>query len=316
MRDFGINEKMTPSVLQDACDVSILVVGFNSSSFLGSAIGSIGGATLRHSYEVRFVNNGTDDSEDTVLGLFPDVIVLPSIGNIGFGAANNYLARDAKGAWILLLNPDTRLEPFAIDLLLEAVEQDGEFGILGGLSISRAGRPLAMSRLEFPTLRRILFKGIGKGDAPLPPFNAQEVFEADAVSGGFMLITRDWWDRLGGFDERFFLYSEELDLCCRLRQLGGRVGLVAAARVMHDVGSGEPANPSRTLFMMRGSATFYRKHFSAPYAHACLLAHWASCAARFFIGSLLAPFDSGWALKARSMRGVTLRPLSWYRGYR
>ena len=302
-------------VAQDLCDVSILVVGFNSSAFLESAIGSIDRAVSRHSYQVLFVNNGTDRSDEAIVDRFSATTVLPSVGNIGFGAANNYLASEAKGAWILLLNPDTRLEPFAIDLLLEAAESDGSFDILGGLSISPTGKPLAMSRLEFPTLGRILSRAVGKRGPPLPLGDAEEIMKVDAVSGGFMLIRRDRWDDLGGFDEQFFLYSEELDLCHRLRQRGGRVGLVAAARVMHDVGSGAAANPARMLLMKRGSATFYRKHFPAPYAHACLAADWASCAVRFAIGSLLAPFNSRWARTAQSMRGVTLRPQSWYRGY-
>lgn len=306
---------MTGSDESLCCDVSILMVGYNSRPFLQAAIGSVERATTRHSYEVRFVNNGTDHSEDMIRDRFPDAAILATRGNIGFGAANNYLAREATGAWLLLLNPDTRLEPSAIDVLLEEAEADRSFAILGGLSMSPAGEPLAMSRLEFPTLSRIFRGAIGKGGAKLPPADAPGVFEVDAVSGGFMLIDRDWWDRLAGFDERFFLYSEELDLCRRMRDLGGKVGLVPAARLMHDIGSGDPASPARMLLSMRGSATFYRKHFSAAYARACLFAHWLSCAGRFVIGSLFAPLNRRWAVAARSMQGVTLRPWSWHRGY-
>ena len=306
---------MTATGGSQCCAVSILVVGYNSAQLLECAIGSVSPAIKRHSYEVRFVNNGSDASEDMIRDRFPEVAIFPTRGNIGFGAANNYLAREAKGARLLLLNPDTRLEPSAIDILLDAAEADRSFGILGGLSISPAGEPLVMSRLEFPTLARILRGAIGKGGAPVLPPDAPGIFEVDAVSGAFMLIDRDWWDRLGGFDERFFLYAEELDLCLRLRQLGGKVGLVPAARVMHDVGSGEASTPARVLLSMRGSATFYRKHFSPAYAQACLLAHWLSCAVRFVVGSLLGPFSARWARVGRSMRGVTLRPGSWYVGY-
>ena len=306
---------MTDTEPADCCDVSILVVGYNSRSFVDGCIGSVDKATHRHSFEIRFVNNSTDLSEDLVRSLFPDVAVLPTRGNIGFGAANNYLASEAKGRWLLLLNPDTRLEESAIDRLLDASKGDRSFGILGGLSVSRKGEPLAMSRLEFPTFARSLRGAIGKGGAPLPVPDSSAVLEVEAVSGAFMLIDRHWWNRLGGFDERFFLYAEELDLCWRLRQLGGKVGLVSGARVMHDVGSGEPASPARVLLSMRGSATFYRKHFSATYTGVCLFAHWLSCAGRFVVGSLLGSFDMRWSAAARSMRGVTLRPWSWYKGY-
>ncbi len=306
---------MTKPATSVACDVSILIVGFRSRAFLAKAIGSIGNAASQVAHEVRFVNNSDDDSEQQVIEQFPSVIVVPSRGNIGFGAGNNYLAQGAKGRFLLMLNPDTVLEPNAVDILAAAAEAAPEFDILGGLSVDQNGQGLAPSRLEFPTLGSILRGIIGQGSLPLPDSQSSAPVPVDSVSGAFLLIRREVWDRLGGFDERFFLYAEELDLCRRLIAQGGKVGIVPQARVLHDISSGEPHSPSRVLYSMRGAATFYRKHFSPPYAFACLLAHWASCFGRFAVGGLLSPFSPRYAAISRGMREVSLCPWLWMRGY-
>lgn len=295
--------------------VSILIVGYNSLAFLPDCFGSIEQAARRHAVEIRFVNNGSDASEDWIACHFADAEVLPTRGNIGFGAANNYLSQAARGDFLLLLNPDTRLEPSAIDHLLEAALANPQFAILGGLAVSPAGVPLASSQLVFPTLGEILRGAIGQGGYEVPDMTSGETCEVDAVSGGFMLINRQSFAQLGGFDARFFLYAEELDLCWRWRKLGGKVALVPAARVMHDVGSGEAASPARLLLSMRGAATFYRKHFAFPLSHICLAAHWLSCALRFVAGTLTGPFSHHGRNLRQAMRDVALKPWTWWAGY-
>jgi N-acetylglucosaminyl-diphospho-decaprenol L-rhamnosyltransferase len=297
--------------------VSILVVGYNSQPFLADALDAVPLAAQRSDCEIRFVNNGDDRSEEFVGARYSNAVVLPSHGNIGFGAANNYLAREATGEWLLLLNPDTILEPHAIDIMLDQAKSQPEFGIIGGLSVSRKGDALAMSRLEFPSLGSIFRGAIGLGGGRQLPVSDTKILQVDAVSGCFLLIRRRTWEELGGFDERFFLYAEELDLCRRLHNSGGMVGIAPGARVVHDVGSGNAGAPARLLFSMRGSATYYRKHFSPAYAHACLLLHWLSCAGRYVAGSVLSPFNRRYKALALAlaMREVTLKPWLWYGGY-
>jgi N-acetylglucosaminyl-diphospho-decaprenol L-rhamnosyltransferase len=298
------------------CAVSVLVVGYNSRAFLTDAIGAVGPAAQHHSYEIRFVENGSDNSEAMVGELFPHAVILPSQGNIGFGAANNYLAQGAAGDWLLLLNPDTELEPHAIDALLQAAQKNPEFGILGGISISRSGEALPISRLSFPTFGSVLRGAVGLGSVPLPPATAAEIVQVDAVSGGFMLISRKVWDRLGGFDERFFLYAEELDLCRRHGAIGGKVGLVLAARMIHEIGSGDPSAPLRVLYLMRGTATYFWKHYGRAYALACVLVLWLSFVCRLAVGALFQKHNPRCAVWARSMRLVALKPWLWLGGYR
>ena len=130
-----------------------------------------------------------------------------------------------------------------------------------------------------------------------------------------MLIARDAWQALGGFDPRFFLYAEELDLCRRAAAGGWRTGLVPGARIFHDVGSGAPRSPARLVLQMRGIATYYRKHLNVLEARLCLLLHWLGCIERLAVAGLRAPFDRRQAMAARAFARVALCPQRWVGGY-
>ncbi len=236
-------------------------------------------------------------------------------GDIGFAAGNNYLARAAKGRWLLLLNPDTRAYPGAIDQLISAGDANPDFKVLGGVTVDRCGTRLEVSELHRPTLGRLirrllrikpLAKAGGPGNGP---------FAAEAVSGGFMLIDHAAWMALGGLDERFFHYAEELDFCARIADAEGRIGFVPEARVYHDVGSGNSHSPARLLYLLRGTATYYRKHFSAPVACACLLVDWLVCAQQFAGSIVLSPVSRRYRRISSSWRDAALRPWLWLGGY-
>jgi N-acetylglucosaminyl-diphospho-decaprenol L-rhamnosyltransferase len=301
---------------QDQCDVSILVVGYNSARHLDACMGSIAGAIGSYSHEVLFVNNGTDDSEALVADRYPDVLFKESKGNIGFAAANNYLARQARGRWLLLLNPDTELTSHAIDNLLDVAERHVEYVILGGLIVAAGDHPQSLALLEFPSLSSIGRGIVGRASRRISLEKGLEVIPADAVSGAFLLVRHETWINLGGMDSTFFLYSEEMDLCRRAKLAGNGVGLVPSSRVHHDTGSGDIYAPARMQYQMMGNAHFYRKHFSAPYAWACLLLHWISALTRFVLGGLLIWRDPRYGQMSKGFRDPALRPWSWMGGYR
>lgn len=295
--------------------VSILVVGYNSRGHLGAALGAIAGACARTPCEVLFVNNGDDDSEAFVAASHPEVRMLPSCGNVGFAGGNNYLASHARGEWLLLLNPDTRLYPGAIDTLLDAAAKRPEFSVLGGMTVGANGADIVSSSLHFPTIATIA-RGIWGGQPRRPASrDAGQVIPVDAVSGGFMLVSRGLWDRLDGFDEGFFLYAEELDFARRATDSGARIGTVPAARMYHDIGSGAARSPVRTLYGMRGAAHYYHKHFSPAYAWTCVGLHWIAGLARFVAGGLLGWKGRRYRKLREAFAPVVLRPWTWVRGY-
>lgn len=307
--------KQGKSMTDEAIETSILIVGYNSRRYLEKCLSSIPGASKRNRWEVIFVNNGTDNSVPYLAEAFPDVEIVPSRGNVGFAAANNLLARRARGKWLLLLNPDTQLEPDAIDLLLDAAQSYSDFQILAGATYTGDPPRLAVPPTVLPNLWD-LTKGV-IGIQPKPTDLAgQGVVDVESVNGGFMLVNAGMWERLGGMDEGFFLYTEEVDFCKRCLEAGGKIGFVGESRIHHDLGSGTNLSPERIRFMATGSAHYYRKHFARPYADLCVLMLWLSCLARFIIANLFRWKDERYGRMARAFAFVALKPRRWFLGYR
>ena len=296
-------------------DVSILIVGYNSSAYLDRCIGSIAPAIVKHSYEVLFVNNGTDESENLLAACHPRVRVFESQGNIGFAAANNYLADHASGRYVLLLNPDTTLYPDAVDILVDAAIQNPHFEVLGGITVGDDGTPEVRAQVVLPSLTTILRGLIGRAGQSVDLDPLASIVEVDALNGGFMLIRRECWFKLGGLDEAFFLYSEELDFLKRLRDRGGRVGQVSGSRIYHDIGSGEVYSPARVRFRATGNAHYFHKHFSTPYAYTCVALMWLEMMARHWGGRLLGVKNERYARMSRGFADVVRTPWTWMWGY-
>ena len=296
-------------------DLSILIVGYDSSSYLAGCLGSIAGSISDHSYEILFVNNGTDGSENLVRSAFPQVRVLESLGNIGFAAGNDYLADHAHGRWLLLLNPDTRLYPGALDALLDTAALHSEYEVLGGVTMTGEGEPQMLSRLELPsffTLLRALVIGAARPTLFQP---ASELLEVEALNGGFMMVRRDCWARLDGFDRDFFLYAEELDFFKRLKDAGGQAAQVVNSRMFHDFGSGDVFSPGRIRFLTTGNAHYFHKHFAPPYAYACVFLMWVIALKRYLGGAILGARSSRYARMSRGFAQVAKAPWTWMRGY-
>lgn len=299
-----------------AVDVSILIVGYNSLEFLTDCLTSIEKACSRSHPEILFLNNGTDESEAFVQSHFPAVKVLPSEGNVGFAQANNRLATHASGRHLLLLNPDTKLMPHAVDLMVECADRMPAIGVLGALTLNEHGVPEEMALAALPSLSRLLGSilriGLPKSIDP----GLRGPVEITAVSGGCMFVRRDVWDSLGGMDQDFFLYTEDLDFCQRYISAGGKIAVLPESRVMHHVGSGQSFSPVRRRFMLFGNATFYHKHFSRPYAFACLFVLWAAYASRYVAGIILGRFSSGYKKMAEAYRFGAIYPQKWVGGYK
>lgn len=298
-----------------AFDLSILVVGYNSLGYLDACIGAIPAAARSASFEVLFVNNGTDGSEEFLRHAYPDVRILESRGNIGFAEGNNYLARHAQGQYVLLLNPDTKLYPGAIDSLLDAARAHPAFAALGGITVGLDGQPEPLANMELPTLRTMLRALAGRASRNMAFDAATPIIEADAINGGFMMVERACWERLGGMDGAFFLYAEEIDFFKRLKQTGRKVGIVPASRIYHDLGSGEVNSPTRKFYLATGNAHYLRKHFPPLQAHLCIFIYWLVLSGRYASGQLLAWKGPRYRNKARAFKKLALRPWTWMRGF-
>lgn len=299
-----------------AVDLSILIVGYNSIEYLDECMSSISRAINQYSYEILFVNNGTDHSEEFVRKQHPQAKILPSLGNVGFAAGNNYLAKYSGGRWLLLLNPDTTLYPNALDILLDNALRHPEYQVLGGTTVAADGSPHLAANIVLPSFGSILRGLIGKAAREIEFTAGNNLLELDAVTGGFMLVERDCWMEMGGLDESYFLYAEELDFFKRLKVNGGRVAQISDSLIYHDTGSGDIYSPNRVRFQMTGNAHYMHKHFSKPYAYACISLLWFASLVRYGGSRVLASKNEKYARMSRGLAPVVRAPWRWMQGYR
>jgi N-acetylglucosaminyl-diphospho-decaprenol L-rhamnosyltransferase len=225
-------------------DVSVVIVSYESRELLTRCLSALaadeGGAASR---EVIVVDQASGDGTAAWLEAeHPDVRLVALEENVGFGAGNNRGAELAQGRWLLLLNSDAFVRPGAIDELVRFAEARPEIGAAGPRLLWPDGR-LQRSCRRFPTVFRLateflylrklaprsrILNGFYCGE-----FAHDEPRRVDWVTGACVLVRRELYERLGGFDEAFFLYSEEVDLLYRAAQTGAETWYDPAAEVVH-----------------------------------------------------------------------------------
>ena len=215
-------------------------------------------------------NNSDDGSAEMVKEDHPWVRLVPSATNMGFGRGCNVAARSALGRWILLLNPDTEVHPGSMDAMLDMARRHPEGAIFGGRTVDPEGRLDPRSCWGAPSLWSTACFAFGLARV----FPRSRLFDPEAmgwygrdterevgvVTGCLLLVGRDWWSRLGGFDERYFMYSEDTDLSLRARAEGGRVLVTPHATVSHVVGASS-TRADKLVLVLTGKVTVARSHF-------------------------------------------------------
>ena len=248
-------------------------------------------------------NASTDGTADAIEREHPEAVVLRLGENRGFSFATNTGIRLGSGDHVLALNPDTRVTEGALDTALDAAEEHDRVGVVGVRLVREDGSFDHAARRSFPTVLGALghFTGVGRraGAAPgLAQYRAPDVErgQVDAVNGAFMLLRRTAVEEVGLFDEGYWLYMEDLDLCWRLRERGWLTWYEPSATVVHVKGgsAGRYRRPAADIAFHRGMARFYRLHY-APGRNAL-----ANAAVYAGIGAKL-----GWSL-ARSAAGRRL----------
>ena len=206
--------------------LSILVVSYNTRELTLACLESVYAQTTDLDFEVIVVDNASEDgSAKSIADAFPQVKVIESVENLGFARANNLAARSASGEYLLLLNSDTVVLDRAINRILNFARVRPEAGIVGGRTVfadgslnasSCHGRQTPWGLFCLGTGLAAVFRGSRWFDPEsLGSWQRDTVAEVDAVSGCFLLIRRELWEKLGGFDESFFMYGEDMDLCLR-----------------------------------------------------------------------------------------------------
>ena len=220
-------------------------------------------------------NASADGSADDIAAEFPEVTLIRLAVNVGWGRAVNRGAVASTGRHLLLLNPDAAPVGHPVAVLARFARQHPEHGIYTGRTLhadgtddmySCWGLPTIGGYVGFATGLSTVFKGSAVFNPEgLPGYDRRSVREVPAVSGCSMLIERDLFNRLGGFDPQFFLYSDDIDLCTRAAALGARPVVVPEAAVVH-VGGASSSSEGQRIKILRGKATYVRRHWSRPRA--------------------------------------------------
>lgn len=255
--------------------LSVIIVNYNTGEELGRCLSSVADELVGVAWEGIVVDNGsTDGSDEAVARFAPRVTLLRSPENLGFGRAINQGVTMTSAPLVLLLNPDARLLPGAIEPLVADLRRHPECAVIGPAIINQDGSPQGSARGD-PDIATGLF---GRStlltrlfpNSPLArrnvlvapePEPGESSVEVDWVSGACMLGRRQAFDRVGGFDERFFLYWEDADLCRRLRGAGFTIRYRPGAHVVHSVGrSSQTVGPLAIRAFHRSAYLYYTIH--------------------------------------------------------
>lgn len=250
-------------------DLSIIIVSWNVRELLRACLHSIDSRRYKLAVEVIVVDGASSDgSPALVREVFPWVKLIACNENVGFPRGNNIGLAEANGRYLLLLNPDTEIKQNALPVLVDYLAQHQDVGLVGPQLLNSDGS-IQSSRRRFPTLVTALFESTWlESVAPqrvLRHYYAQDlpdnqISDVDWVTGACMLTRREIFDTIGGLDEAYFMYSEELDWCRRIKDAGWRVVYYPAAQVLHHVGkSSEQAVTARHIHFQRAKLRYFRK---------------------------------------------------------
>ncbi len=223
--------------------VDVIIVAFNSGDWLARAVRSALAASAVAL--VIVVDNASSDQSTASLPMDSRILVLHNEVNLGFATAANLGCRAASAANVLILNPDCVLGREDVSALLAARAAQTDVGIISAQLLNSDGSPQLQSLRRDPTPKRAIAESLGccAEGIHIPAPAERSVVEVEACSGALMLLESPVFEALGGFDERYFLHCEDLDLCRRVRQLKLRVLVDTRVRVAHDKGTSSSAVP-------------------------------------------------------------------------
>jgi hypothetical protein len=264
-------------------DLGIVIVSWNTRDLLRACLQSVQASVGDFTYRVIVVDNASSDgSVDMVRQVFPDVTVIANAENLGFPAANNQGFRalgleqgcgDDTPRYALALNPDTEVPPDALRDMIAYMDADPTIGVAGPKLVLLDGSLDMACRRSFPTPEISFYRMVGLsslfprsrrfGRYNMTYLDPDTEIEVDSVVGAFMLVRRAAIQRVGLFDDVFFMYGEDLDWAFRIKQAGWRVMYNPRVTVKHVKRAASRQSPRAQREFYRAMLIFYRKHYRA-----------------------------------------------------
>ena len=258
-------------------ELSIIIINYNVKEFLQNLIHSLQKAALKINHEIIVVDNASDDgSVEFIREKFPYIKLIVNQTNLGFSSANNIALQAAKGKFLLLINPDTIVSEDTITKMIEFFDRYPDAGLAGCKILNPDGSLQLACRRSFPGPWTSFCKVTGLSTLfpksrlfaryNLTYLDENSTYEVDAISGSFMMLKKEVYEKVGGFDEQFFMYGEDLDLCYRIQKNGYKVYYYAGTQIIHYKGeSTKRSGLDETKYFYNAMNLFVKKHLSSFY---------------------------------------------------
>lgn len=255
-------------------ELTVIVVSFNTRKLTIECLEALYTESAGLEMQVIVVDNASEDgSADAIERNFPDIELIRLEENIGFARANNLAGEHARGEWILLLNPDTVVLDRAIPRLLEYARQQKRPMIYGARTLfpdgslnptSVWGRPTLFSSFCFASGLTALSRWVPVFDREsMRGWSRDTTRPVDIVSGCFLMLPREVWEKLGGFDTSFFMYGEDFDLCLRARSMGVSCMFYTESSLIHYGGASAQPQGDKVIRHLRAKQALMQKHWPA-----------------------------------------------------
>jgi len=249
--------------------LSIIIVTYNSAKYIRECLQSISQTMGELKSEIIIIDNNSTDQTLELVQYSGNLHIIKNDSNMGFAAAVNQGIEQSQGDLILLLNPDTETEKNSLQKLINFIQSDRKVGIAGS-RVLNPDKTLQYSIGRFPTVINLIIDRIPFLNTIFPAYferrhrKYQNVQYPDWAAGPYLLIKREVIEKVGGFDEDYFMYMEEVDLCYRARKAGWRTAFCPDAEVIHyDLGKSEKNRYNKTIYQRLGLLLFFKKFYSS-----------------------------------------------------
>lgn len=239
--------------------LSIIIVNYNGKKFIKDCIDSINKNLHFLSYEIIILDNDSkDDSCNYIKENFPEVRLIESKINHGFGKGNNEAVKFANGKYLLLLNNDTILLD-NLDSIFDLLEKENEIGVVG-INMLNGNKKYLNAAGVFPNFKTMFqFKKLYNLNNDFKTGNfSKNRYEVDWLCGSFLFLKKDTYVKIGGFDEDYFMYVEDVDFCKKIADLGLKRIFISNLSYIHFVGFNSNKNP----LLVKGFKIYIKKHFN------------------------------------------------------
>lgn len=262
--------------------LTISIVNYNAGEYLQNCLSSLEKIKKEVDFDVFIVDNASiDGSIEKAEKRFKNFTFIKNEKNIGFGAAHNIVLKKAKTPYVLTLNPDCEIPKDTLSFMLRFMDENSSVGLSTCKVVKANGKIDIASHRGFPTPKASFYYFFLKNDKyyHLTDRDMNSIHEIDSGVGAFMLIRRSVLDVVGYFDEDYFLYAEDIDLCFRIKNAGYKIMYVPDVEIKHikgissgikkesssDSGANTETRKKSTEYFYDTMKIFYRKHYAKDY---------------------------------------------------